>query len=53
MTMKNTLTLRNLYFFICIVLLLLIGYKGIHIYQKIEMIDQAERWYSEKPTELF
>ncbi|KOR81967.1 hypothetical protein [Paenibacillus solani] len=48
MTMKNTLTLRNLYFFICIVLLLLIGYKGIHIYQKIEMIDQAERWYAEK-----
>lgn len=48
MTMKNTLTLRNLYFFICIVLLLLIGYKGILIYQKIEIMEQAERWYAEK-----
>lgn len=48
MTMKNALTLRNLYFFICTVLLLLIGYKGIHIYQKIETMDQAERWYAEK-----
>ncbi|MBY0165050.1 hypothetical protein H0178_56165 [Cytobacillus firmus] len=48
MTMKNTLTLRNLYLFLCIVLLLLIGYKGIHIYQKIEAMAQAESLYAQK-----
>ncbi|MGG3508431.1 hypothetical protein ABES58_23595 [Paenibacillus lautus] len=48
MTMKNTLTLRNLYLFLCIVLLLLIGYKGIHIYQKIESMAQAELLYAQK-----
>ena len=46
MTMKNTLTLRNLYL-LCIVLLL-IGYKGIHIYQKIESMAQAELLYAQK-----
>ncbi|AYB42037.1 hypothetical protein [Paenibacillus lautus] len=48
MTMKHTLTLRNLYLFLCIVLLLLIGYKGIHIYQKIEAMAQAESLYAQK-----
>lgn len=48
MTMKNTLTLRNLYLFLCIVLLLLIGYKGIHIYQKIEAMAQAESLYAQE-----
>ncbi|ANA79606.1 hypothetical protein C7121_10050 [Paenibacillus glucanolyticus] len=48
MTIKNTLTLRNLYFFLCIVLLLLIGYKGVHIYQKIQTMAQAERLYVQK-----
>ncbi|VTR23004.1 Uncharacterised protein [Actinobacillus pleuropneumoniae] len=48
MTMKNTLTLRNLFLFLCIVLLLLIGYKGIHIYQKIEAMAQAESLYAQK-----
>ncbi|MGE7052833.1 hypothetical protein ACQKI4_09650, partial [Paenibacillus glucanolyticus] len=48
MTIKNTLTLRNLYFFLCIVLLLLIGYKGVHIYQKIQTMAQAERLYAQK-----
>lgn len=48
MTMRNTLTLRNLYLFLCIVLLLLIGYKGIHIYQKIESMAQAELLYAQK-----
>ncbi|MGG4346271.1 hypothetical protein [Paenibacillus lautus] len=48
MTMKNTLTLRNLYLFLCIVLLLLIGYKGFHIYQKIESMAQAELLYAQK-----
>ncbi len=48
MTMKNTLTLRNLYLFLCIVLLLLIGYKGVHIYQKIESMAQAELLYAQQ-----
>ncbi|MGG4105062.1 hypothetical protein AAXB25_14135 [Paenibacillus lautus] len=48
MTMRNTLTLRNLYLFLSIVLLLLIGYKGIHIYQKIESMAQAELLYAQK-----
>lgn len=48
MTMKNTLTLRNLYLFLCIALLLLVGYKGFHIYQKMETMAQAELLYAQK-----
>ena len=47
MTMKNTLTLRNLYLFMYSPSAL-IGYKGIHIYQKIESMAQAELLYAQK-----
>ncbi|RUT31763.1 hypothetical protein EJP77_10270 [Paenibacillus zeisoli] len=48
MTIKNKLTLRNLFIVLCSALLILLAVKGYYIKQKIAWISEAERAYTKK-----
>ncbi|USB33626.1 hypothetical protein [Paenibacillus sp. YPG26] len=48
MTIKNKLTLRNLFILLCAALLALIAVKAYYIQQKITWITEAERAYMKK-----
>ncbi|GIP28419.1 hypothetical protein J23TS9_35490 [Paenibacillus sp. J23TS9] len=48
MTIKHTLTLRNLLILFCIAMLVLIGLKGIDINRKMAWVDEAGRYYDQK-----
>ncbi|MBB3130002.1 hypothetical protein FHS19_004707 [Paenibacillus rhizosphaerae] len=48
MTMKNALTLRNLYILLCAAVVVLIGVKGYDINRKIDWVAQADQYYDRK-----
>ncbi|MEC0241087.1 hypothetical protein P4H66_14645 [Paenibacillus dokdonensis] len=48
MTIKRTLTLRNLLILFCIAMLVLIGLKGIDINRKMAWVEEAGRYYDQK-----
>ncbi|MGN7359646.1 hypothetical protein ACTHPF_19600 [Paenibacillus sp. SAF-054] len=48
MTIKRTLTLRNLLILLCIAILVLIVLKGVDINRKMAWVDEAGRYYDQK-----